>query len=420
MSDTAVESAGACESGRKTFRDRAAEMLLRRVAPAVRDGYIEVEDGPERFVIGDENAALRTSIQVRHPAFYRSVIRGGVVGAAEAYMDGAWTCSDLTALIRIIQRNEDALRTLDSGWARFAAPIRKAIHRLRRNTRIGSKRNIAKHYDLGNDFYRLFLDETMTYSSGYFERTDATMSEASIAKIDRLCRMLRLEASDHLVEIGSGWGAFAIHAAGTYGCRVTTTTISREQFVYAAERIREAGLEDRIELLFKDYRDLTGTYDKLVSVEMIEAVGYEYFDDYFAQCSRLLKPEGLMAIQAITTADQRFETGKKDVDFIKRYIFPGGCLPSIASMADSVTRATDLRLIGLDDIAPHYAETLRRWRMRFDENRAAIRALGYDERFLRMWEFYLRYCEAAFDEHYTAVVHALFAKPRAAMAMPGQ
>lgn len=420
MSDTAVDSARPCESGRKSLADRAAENLMRRVGPAVRDGYIEIEDGPGRFAIGDENAALRAVIQVRHRSFYRAVIRGGVIGAAEAYMDGAWTCSDLTALIRIIQRNEAALGALDSGWAWLATPVRKAIHRIRRNTRPGSKRNIARHYDLGNDFYRLFLDDTMTYSAGYFERPGVSMKEASIAKIDRLCRMLRLQPDDHLVEIGSGWGAFAIHAARAYGCRVTTTTISREQFVFASQRIREAGLEDRIELLFKDYRDLDGVYDKLVSVEMIEAVGYEYFDEYFAQCGRLLKPEGLMAIQAITTADQRFDAGKKEVDFIKRYIFPGGCLPSIAAMAGSVKRATDLRLVALDDIAPHYAETLRRWRLRFDENRGAIRELGFDERFLRMWEFYLRYCEAAFDEHYTAVVHALFAKPRAAMPMPGQ
>ncbi|MCA9773815.1 MAG: class I SAM-dependent methyltransferase, partial [Myxococcales bacterium] len=272
---------------------------------------------------------------------------------------------------------------------------------------------IAAHYDLGNDFFELFLDETMTYSCGVFERPEASMAEASRAKIDRLCRKLRLGPGDHLLEIGTGWGAFAIHAARKYGCRVTTTTISREQHAWAARKVREAGLEDRVTLLLSDYRDLTGTYDKLVSVEMIEAVGAAYVPGFLAKCASLLRPEGLMALQAITVREQSYAAHLGTVDFIKRYIFPGGELVGLGALCDAVGRATDLRVEHVEDLSPHYAETLRRWRERFEKNRAAIADLGYPERFLRMWEYYLTYCEGGFAERYVGGAQIVLAKPLA-------
>jgi cyclopropane-fatty-acyl-phospholipid synthase len=328
-------------------------------------------------------------------------------------MDGHWTCDDLPGLFRVMVLNGELTNrtTVDRGLGRVTEPLNKAYHWLRRNTRTGSRRNIAEHYDLGNDFYRLFLDETMMYSCAVFPSDQSSLHEASQYKIHRICEKLALGPDDHLLEIGTGWGALAVHAAGTYGCRVTTTTLSEEQHAMAVERVGAAGLSDRVTVLRKDYRDLTGAYDRLVSVEMIEAVGHHYLNTFFRKCSELLKPDGLMLLQAITIRDQAYERHRRSVDFIKRYIFPGSCIPSVARMSRSLTEATDLRAVHLEDIGPHYARTLRMWRERFLARRDEVLRLGFDETFVRMWEFYLAYCEGGFAERYLSDVQMLLAKP---------
>jgi len=353
---------------------------------------------------------------VHDPRFYSEIAFGGSIGAGEAYMDAYWSTDDLTAVIRILVSNRDVLDGMEGGLAGVAAPLRKVLHWAARNSRHGSRRNIAAHYDLGNDFFRIFLDPTLMYSAAVFERPEMTLEEASVAKLDRICRRLQLKPGDHVIEIGTGWGGFALHAAGRYGCRVTTTTISRQQHALARERIDAAGLADRVTLLLEDYRDLAGTYDKLVSIEMIEAVGHQYYDTYFRKCSDLLKPEGMMMLQAITIADHRYAAARDAVDFIQRHIFPGSCIPSIAAISDAIARVTDLRLIHLDDIGPDYAITLRRWRENLFANLAAVRALGYSEEFIRMWEFYFCYCEGGFIERVIGDAQLLFVKP---LARPG-
>ena len=288
---------------------------------------------------------------------------------------------------------------------------RRVSHRLNRNSKTGSRRNIAAHYDLSNDFYELFLDETMTYSSGVFNDESATMRDASVEKYDRLCRKLDLSEQDHLLEIGTGWGGFSIHAAKNYGCRITTTTISAEQHRYAKERIQSEGLDGQIELLSKDYRDLNGVYDKLVSIEMIEAVGHQYLPTYFQQCSNLLKPNGLFAFQAITIPDQRYDSYRRSVDFIQKYVFPGGFLPSVGALSLAVGKYTDMHWIHYEDFAEHYATTLKNWREKLFENVAAVRELGMSDSFLRLWEFYLCYCEGGFREKQIGVAQVVLEKP---------
>jgi cyclopropane-fatty-acyl-phospholipid synthase len=300
---------------------------------------------------------------------------------------------------------------MEKGLARLTAPLHMFIHRLRGNTRKGSRLNIAAHYDLGNDFYKLFLDETLTYSCNIFECHDSTLKEASLAKYHRICQKLELSSQDHVVEIGSGWGGFAIYAAQKCGCRITTTTISSAQHDLVKERIDKAGVAHKVELLLEDYRDLKGKYDKLVSIEMIEAVGHQYLDTFFRSCSKLLKEDGMMLLQAITMTDQVFDRHKRNVDFIKRYIFPGSCIPSITAMSRSIARASDLKLFHLEDITPHYARTLRTWRERFFANIDKVRDLGLPETFIRMWDYYLSYCEAGFAERYLGDVQMLLTKP---------
>jgi cyclopropane-fatty-acyl-phospholipid synthase len=301
---------------------------------------------------------------------------------------------------------------MDSGLALVSAPLRRLLHWLNRNSPEGSRRNIAAHYDLGNDLFRLFLDETMAYSCGIFETPQSTLREASLAKFDAVCRKLDLRPGERVVEIGTGWGGLAVHAAKHYGVHVTTTTISREQHAYAAELVAREGLEDSVTLLLEDYRDLEGTYDKLVSIEMIEAVGHRYLDTYLAKVSSLLAPHGAALVQAITLQDQFYEQALKTVDFIQRFIFPGSFIPSVAVILDAMRRATDLKLFHLEDIGPHYATTLRAWRDRFMARLDEVRALGYPDEFIRMWEFYLCYCEGGFLERQLGDVHLLFTKPR--------
>jgi cyclopropane-fatty-acyl-phospholipid synthase len=399
-------------SNRIRLLDKLGRRLLLTTLRGVRKGRLTlVENGRETTFGAD--GEIDISITVTDPRFYGVVAYGGAIGAAEAYMFGYWTCNDLTQVVRFFLQNREVLEGMDSGFARFASPLRKMLHWVNRNTRSGSRRNIAAHYDLGNDFFRLWLDPTMMYSSAVFEREDMSLEEASTAKLDRICRKLELTPDDHVLEIGTGWGGFAVYAASQYGCRVTTTTISREQYEYAKQRVEDAGLSDRVELLLEDYRDLDGSYDKLVSIEMIEAVGNEYMDTYFDQCARLLKDDGMMLLQAITIADQRYEGALKSVDFIQRYIFPGGFLPSVTAILQSVTESTNMRIYHLEDIGAHYAETLKRWRDAFGRNLNRIWTLGYGEEFLRMWHYYYCYCEGGFTERAIGTVQVLFVKPGA-------
>jgi len=313
--------------------------------------------------------------------------------------------------MQVLARNSEVLVGVETGLARLAGPFRNAANWLRRNTQAGSKRNIASHYDLSNDFFALMLDATMTYSSGVFPSPGATLEEASIEKYDRVCRKLKLTADDHLLEIGTGWGGFAEHAATHYDCQVTTTTISDAQYAYAKQRFREKGLDDRVTLLKDDYRDLRGTYDKLASIEMIEAVGAKFLPGFFAKCSHLLKPEGVMCLQAITIPDHRFETYRKSVDFIQQYIFPGGFLPSFGAIASCLGSQTDFRLFHVEEFGTDYATTLAHWRHRFWQAINRVRSLGFDDRFIRTWHYYLCYCEAGFRERQIGVCQMVLTKP---------
>jgi cyclopropane-fatty-acyl-phospholipid synthase len=381
----------------------------------IHEGRVSVTDESGTRAFGEPSARFPFDVHVRLNTAHavRDIVFGGSLGAAEAYVRGEWSCDNLTDLVRIMLVNESVQKRLDAGWSLLQEPVRRVLHFLHRNTRGQARKNIAAHYDLGNDFFRLFLDDTMMYSAAVFERPESTLYEASVAKNDRICRKLALSPKDHLLEIGTGWGGFAIHAASKYGCRVTTTTISDAQHALAAERIQAAGLADRITLLKTDYRDLTGKYDKLVSIEMIEAVGHQWFDTYFAKCADLLVPEGLMVLQGITIADYRYATYIRSVDFIQKYIFPGGCLPSLTAIGDSLARRTDLKVFHLEDMAPHYARTLVHWRENLARNREAVRALDpkFDDEFFRMWEYYFRYCEGAFLERSCGSVQMVLTKP---------
>ncbi|MEP7207928.1 MAG: cyclopropane-fatty-acyl-phospholipid synthase family protein [Casimicrobiaceae bacterium] len=400
---------------REPLLGRFAERLVRERLAKLTDGAVLLHDrGQVTRFGGSHHAASRVAtVHVRDPRFYTELAFGGSVGAGEAYMLGYWTVDDLTALVRILVRNRDALDGIDSGIARLQLPLQKALHWTARNTRRGSQRNIAAHYDLSNPFFALMLDPTMMYSSAVFDQPGMTLEEGSVAKLEQVCRKLDLRPADHVLEIGTGWGGFALHAAKHYGCRVTTTTISRRQYELAVERIAAAGLSDRITVLLADYRDLTGTYDKLVSIEMIEAVGHRYFATFFGKCSSLLEPEGMMLLQAITIADHRYEAALRSVDFIQKYIFPGCCIPSVGAMSAAVAAATDMRIFHLEDIGPHYATTLRAWRENVFARRDEVRAMGLDDTFLRMWEFYLCYCEGGFAERALGDVQMLMVKPGA-------
>ena len=403
----------AARARRPAIIDRFARgAVLSRLA-GITIGRIVIEDGDQRLPFGQdiEDADLRATIHVKDRRFYSDIALAGSMGAGEAYMAGSWTTDNLTALAQIMLRNRDVMEGMDGGLARLANPIRRFIHYLNRNTKTGSQRNIAAHYDLGNDFFELILDRTLMYSCAIFERAGATLEEAATAKVDRICRKLDLRAHDQLVEIGTGWGGFAIHAAKNYGCRVTTTTISRAQHDYAVKKIAAEGLADRITVLFKDYRDLSGQFDKAVSIEMIEAVGPQFVDAYFRKCGELLKPDGMMLLQAITITDREYAGALKRVDFIKKYIFPGSFIPSVTALCDSITRSSDLRLFHLEDLTPNYAETLKNWRIRMFNNIERVRALGYPEEFIRMWEFYLCYCEGGFRERYIGDVQMLLTRP---------
>jgi len=392
----------------------AKRVLLRRLEH-LQHGELIVNDGGEQHVFGrqDERMPKTIVITVNDRSFYTSILLNGALGGGEAYIKGCWTCEDLTGMVELFICNRNYLEGNLPGMRWFTKPLQLLQSLMKRNTSKGSRRNIEAHYDLGNELFKLFLDDTMMYSCGIFQDQSTTLQEASEAKLERICRKLLLKPGDHVLEIGTGWGGFALYAATHYGCRVTTTTISKEQHTYATRRVREAGLEDKVTLLFDDYRELHGKYDKLVSIEMVEAIGHQYFDTYFKKCTDLLKSDGMMLLQSITIADQRYQAAKSSIDYIQRFIFPGGCLPSVAALSDAIARKSDMRIFHLEDIGPHYATTLRLWRQRFFANIEKVKQLGYPERFIRMWQYYLCYCEGGFRQQAIGTVQLLLTKPQA-------
>lgn len=383
---------------------RMARWLLFRLLGDLQQGSLTVREGNQTFHFGDASAALHAEVEVLSPTLYRRLLTGGSLAAAEAWMDGEWETHQLTTLLQILALNSKTLGRLESGFRLLGKPVERIRHWARRNHRQQARENIAAHYDLGNTFYAQFLDEELLYSSALFTSPDQDLTAAQQAKMARLCDQLALTPDDHLLEIGTGWGAMAEFAARQYGCRVTTTTLSYEQFCWAQARIARAGLQDKVQVLLCDYRDLTGEFDKLVSVEMIEAVGKTFLPEFFRTCQARLRPGGKMAIQAITIQDQRYHSYSKSVDFIQRYIFPGGFLPSITAMSDLMTRHTDFVVRNLFDMGPDYARTLTHWRTRFLHAWQDIEKLGFDERFRRMWLYYLGYCEAGFNARTISVV----------------
>jgi cyclopropane-fatty-acyl-phospholipid synthase len=393
------------------FLERALRKQVLKRLQGLRNALLTIEEADATSHFGDLEASLRVRVRVLDPALYSALALRGSVGAAEAFMDGTWECDDLVALVRILVLNRDILEGLEGGLARLGGMALRAGHRLRRNTLAGSRRNIAAHYDLGNEFFSLFLSSDLMYSAALFETPQDTLERASARKLERICNLLELTADDHVLEIGTGWGGFAEYAASHHGCRLTTITISRAQHRLAQERIARAGLADRVTVLLRDYRELMGQYDKIVSIEMIEAIGAQYLPTYFAQLTRLLKPSGLALLQAITIEDHSYAKALRAVDFIKEHIFPGSFIPSINAMLVAKTQVSDLALIKLDDFGLSYARTLAAWRKAFLERRSEARAQGFDERFLRMWEFYLAYCEGGFRERSIGVAHLLFARP---------
>ena len=393
--------------------EKIAREAIFRLLSKLQVGSLTLHEGPCSHHFGsiDKPHEPQAEVHIHSPAVYSQMLTGGSIGSGEAYMKGYWSSPDAMDVMRIFSANLVLLNKFDASQSVFIKLALKIAHRFNRNTYKGSQLNIAAHYDLGNEFFQLFLDPTMMYSSALFSDKSASLEVASETKLDELCQQLELKADDHLLEIGTGWGGMAIHAAKNFGCRVTTTTISQEQYDFASARVSEEGLEGQITLLCEDYRNLTGEYDKLVSVEMIEAVGHDFYQNYFRMCSGLLKPNGKMVIQAITMADQRYKEARDSVDFIKRYIFPGGCLPSVAVMAQHIARDTDMQIVHLRDITNDYAETLAHWRQRFLANLEAVRGMGFSEEFVRMWDFYLCYCEGGFRERVISTVQLAFAKP---------
>ncbi|MEO5565303.1 MAG: cyclopropane-fatty-acyl-phospholipid synthase family protein [Luteimonas sp.] len=403
--------------------DRFLRRRLCTQLSALRHGSVTLDDAHDIATLGDraDPSGLHPRLQVLDSRFYRALAAGGSVGAGQSFIDGDWRADDLVSLVRLLVRNRDLLDGMESGPARIGALGLRGWHALRRNTRNGSRRNIAAHYDLGNDFFGLFLSPDLMYSSAIWDDAPHdTLEAASTRKLERICHKLQLGPGDRVVEIGTGWGGFALHAARHHGCHVTTTTISREQHALASARVQAAGLGDRVDVRLEDYRELRGEYDKLVSIEMVEAIGAEYLDTFFGRLGALLKPDGLALVQAITIEDHRYAQALKSVDFIKRHVFPGSFIPSITAMLSAKTRASDLALLQLEDFGLSYARTLQAWRERFMARLPEVRAQGFDDAFLRMWEFYLAYCEGGFRERSIGVSQLLLARPgfRGAAPLP--
>lgn len=400
---------------RMTKTSSVNEFIKRKVLGHLRlleRGSVTVVDGGTRVSYGEADCGGPNAIiVVKHEDFYKTVFSRGSLGAAEAYMDGLWDTPDLLQVVRVFSANLKMLSSMKLNKLFPSFVIEKILHTLNDNSKNKSKKNISRHYDLGNNFFELFLDPTMMYSSGIFKHPTESMFEASNNKLTEICERLNLTEGEHVLEIGTGWGGFAVFAAKHYGCKVTTTTISREQYDYTNALIKREGLEDSIRLLFKDYRELSGAYDKLVSIEMIEAVGHKHYKSYFSQCDRLLKEGGLMLVQAITMPGQRYEQAKKSVDFIQKYIFPGGFLPSVEVVTENLRRYTSMQLSALSDLTHDYALTLERWREAFNRNIDEVKAQGFDDRFCRMWNYYLCYCEGGFRERIINTNHLLLIKP---------
>lgn len=377
-------------------------------------GHLTIEDQGTIYHFGQSiaEAGVSATIQINHWSAYSYVLLNGTVGAGEAFMKGTWQSPRLVNVIRLMCRNMQDLKRINNGFSRVNAFLANCVYRFQSNTKANAKLNIAAHYDLGNDFFSLFLDSKMMYSAAIYPEDTTTLNDAATYKLEHICQRLQLKRTDHLLEIGTGWGGMAVYAAKHYGCRVTTTTISKKQYHYACDLVKQAGLEDKITVLLDDYRDLKGQYDKLVSVEMIEAVGRNHYQQYFSACHRLLKVDGLMLIQAITLPDQRYVESSAATDFIQRYIFPGGDLPCLSVMATSMSRFTNLHIVGVEDITWDYARTLADWRDAFFSSLAKVKALGYNDTFIRMWDFYLSYCEGGFMERKISTIQLLAAKPQ--------
>lgn len=394
-----------------SWLQKRCRALVLKVMESLEGVALTLHEGADKKTFGDAGASLHAHMTIMDWQSYVRIIRGGSIGAAEAYIDGQWTSPDLTKLIRVFARAQAQLDKVEQSQSWFSKLGAKIFHRLNRNTQSKAKQNILAHYDLGNELYSRFLDSNMVYSSAVYDHPEQSLEQAQLNKFEHICQQLELNEQDHLVEIGTGWGGLAIYAAQQYGCTVTTTTISEQQYLYAKARVEQLGLSDKITLLKQDYRELQGQFDKLVSVEMIEAVGKEYYSVFFNKCSSLLKPNGKLLIQAITIADQRFEYYANNVDFIQRYIFPGGCLPSVSKMCEHLAKDTDMVPLQLKDIGIDYALTLREWRHRFDNNWLEIQNHGFDDRFKRLWHYYLCYCEGGFLERKVSTVHLVARKP---------
>jgi cyclopropane-fatty-acyl-phospholipid synthase len=398
------------KSKRYGLFNRLSKNILHSRLKALEGGTITFIEGYQRQAFGADDS-LAAEIRVHDPRFYRRSLLGGGVGFAEAFMLGWWSTEDLTALLRIFVRNMSLSNQFERGFALFARKLLGLYQWRKKNTREGSQQNIFEHYDLGNDFFSLFLDETLTYSCGLFNTPGTSLEEASTAKLERICELISIKETDHVLEIGCGWGSFAIHAAKHHGCRVSATTISREQYDLTRQKVQSEGLGDRVAVLFKDYRELEGTYDKLVSIEMIEAVGHEFLGDFFSKCESLLAEDGAMALQGITMSEEFYEDYLRSADFIQRYIFPGSCCPALSAIKNAISDSTDLELARTTNIGSHYATTLREWRVRFSENTEKLRAMGYSEEFIRTWLYYFSYCEAGFAEDYLGNVQLVLQKP---------
>ena len=413
MKATIVPDQLFCEPGSNgSWINRFARQQVLNKLTQLKHGELIIHENSQVTHYGESGPQenFRIHVEVLHPGFWADIAFSGGVGAGEAYIKGFWRCNDLQGLLRLMIRNRSLTDELDEHWLSFKRPLLKMLHLVNKNSRKGSSKNIREHYDLGNAFFQLFLDRSMMYSCAVYDEQTESLESASYAKIRRIAEKLSLKPEDHLLEIGTGWGGMALYAAREYGCRVTTTTISVEQYRYAKARIADAGLSHRVRVLLQDYRDLEGQYDKIVSIEMIEAVGHQYLDTYFKQCSRLLKPSGMMLLQAITITDHRYKAALKRVDFIKRYIFPGGFLPSVSVMTKSLSKVSQMKVIHLEDIGQHYASTLSDWKKRFLNRIEDVRAMGYSDNFIRMWEYYLDYCRAGFAENYLGTVQMLMYK----------
>jgi cyclopropane-fatty-acyl-phospholipid synthase len=391
--------------------DRVARRIVLQRLAGLGAGELTIDDVFGRHVFGGAEPGPSAVVRVHRPGFFRSLALGGGIGAAESFMRGDWSTDDLTTLLRLMVLNRRAAERLEGPLAPLVNRLTGLVHAASNTTMRGARKHIAAHYDLGNELFQLFLDPTLCYSCALFARDDMSLAEASRAKLDRICRKLQLSPRDHLLDVGCGWGGLALHAAREFGCRVTAITISRAQHAFASRRIADAGLTDRVAVRLQDYRTLPGRFDKITSIEMIEAIRPAQYRTFFQRCRELLAPDGLMLLQAIVIEDRDFESARRSVDFIKRYIFPGGCLPSVSALSAAAARASDLRLVHLEDWTPHYPPTLRHWRANLQANIGAARALGYSEPFLRMWEYYFAYCEAGFLERHTGDVQMMFAAP---------